>query len=77
MNIYFCLFRCFQESFAGNRPHLGITYYQAIPNLGIGAAWQRERFDQIVRDEPELIERINDIANNPARDGRNSRNTMG
>ncbi len=33
----------------------------------IGVIWQREYFDRIVRDERELIEKVNYILNNPAR----------
>ncbi len=32
----------------------------------IGTIWQREYFDRIVRDERELMEKVNYILNNPA-----------
>lgn len=33
----------------------------------IGAVWQREYFDRIIRDEHELVEKVNYTLNNPAR----------
>ncbi|AFM23538.1 REP-associated tyrosine transposase [Desulfomonile tiedjei] len=37
-------------------------------NFGrMGPIWQKEYFDRIVRDEEELMEKVNYILNNPAR----------